>query len=164
MKPRAQLQLVKKELSAEELSWLAEDAPKAAFAYPLSVEITSNIDMENTNNPEVTNPEDFYPANILILQKSGGQFDPNQGDMFIRVADVVDMYELPTIATIEAMNSRSSTKSTPFYRTNRFTLFCRSIEEVNTVWTILKQEAKAFSSSYNTAHNEDLTNSETIII
>ena len=164
MKPRAQLQLVKKELSAEELSWLAEDAPKVAFAYPLSVEITSNIDMENPNNPEKVDPKEFYPANILILQKSGGEFDPNQGDMFIRVADVVDIYELPTVETIDTMNARSSTKSTPYYRTNRFTLFCRSVEEANTVWTILKQEAKAFSSSYNTAHNEELTSTETIII
>lgn len=163
---KAQLKLDKKELSAEEISWIKDDSPSTWFAYPIEVIITCNIDMENKdeNKDKPVSENMDYPANILVLQLAGTQFDPNQGDMFIRVADVTDLYELPTSATINAMNSRALTESTPYYRTNRFKLLCRSAEEAQNVWTILKQEAKAFINSYNTAHNSQLSSSETVYV
>lgn len=165
----AKLKLDKQELSAEELSWVKENAVGTNFAYPLDVTIMSNVNLEEgatTNNIETSTIEEnyIYPANILVLQISGTQFDPNQGDMFIRVADVTDLYELPTSDTINAMNSRALTESTPYYRTNRFKLLCRSAEEAQNVWTILKQEAKTFLNSYNTAHNSQLSSSETVYV
>ena len=159
---KAQLKLDKKELSAEEIAWIKDDSPSTWFAYPVEVTITCNIDMENKDNPESKNMD--YPANILVVQLSGTQFDPNQGDMFIRVADVTDLYELPTADTINDMNRRALNVSTPYYRTNKFKLLCRSAEEAQNVWTILKQEAKAFINSYNTAHNSQLSSSETVYV
>ena len=84
--------------------------------------------------------------------------------MFIRVADVTDLYELPTACIIDEMNKRSNVLSTPYYRTNTFKLFCRSVEEANTVWKILKQEARSFINSYNTAHNPNISKSESVIL
>ena len=162
----AKIKLDKQELSAEEFSWMQDNSVGTNFAYPLNVTITSNVNLEEGDTAITSsNEEDYnYPANILVLQLSGTQFDPNQGDMFIRVADVTDLYELPTADTIDEMNKRSNVLSTPYYRTNTFKLFCRSVEEANAVWKILKQEARSFINSYNTAHNPNISKSESVIL
>lgn len=164
MSTRVKLNLVKKELYAQTLDWVQNENPNTAFTYPLSVEIFSNAQMEKTEVGDNfdTSKEYPYPANILVLQVSGTQFDPNQGDMFVKVADVVDLYELPTKQKMDFMNTKSTTLATPFYRTNKFTLCCRSIEEANTVWQILQQEAKAFIDNYNIAHNTTLSTTTSI--
>lgn len=154
------LQIIKKELSTNTLSWLVDQHTTTAHAYPLSVEIRSNINMEKAGE---TNQAEDYDANILIFQISGSGFDPNQGDMFVRVADIVDMDELPIKDYFDFMNAKSTTKASPYYRSNKFTLFCRSVEECNTVWSILKQEVKSFVSSYNAAHSEATDQSEETI-
>ena len=74
---------------------------------------------------------------------TGTGLDPNQGDMFNRIASVPDITDLPTIETIESMNeSDIQGLITPFYRDNTIELFFETPELAERGWQIIKSDTQ----------------------
>lgn len=158
----ASIRLTRTEISAEQLGWILDSQ---VYSYPITISAVSNVNFEDDTAAEDSNFG--YTANIMVLQASGTGLDPNQGDLFLKVTDVVDLYELPTAANFEAMNENSETYAVPYYRTNTITLYCRSLEEVDLVWRTMQDEVRRFLKNYNLKDQlatSLTTNSETIEI
>ena len=160
---KAQIQLTKTEVSAEQIPWITESV---VYAYPITITAKSNVNFEDETSP--SEDDDYqYDANIFVLQLSGTGLDPNQGDMFVKISDVVDLYELPVAAQVTNMNSNDATYSTPYYRVPTITLYCRSLEEADQVWKTVKLEVSRFLKNFNLKYmitDSSVTTSETEII
>ena len=156
---KLKLNLTKEQLNAETLDYIKDDT---VYVYPLKLSITSNINFEDLNNSEVTE-EPIYPANIFVLQKSGTAFDPNQGDMFVKIATVLDMFELPNAENFEAMNSASENEQIPYYRVNSVELACRNQDHATSLFNKIKSELKIFINNYN-IQNSTETDQETLTL
>ena len=61
--------------------------------FVIAVEAYANMNLENTDAQPVDN---LYPANIFVFQKSGTGLDPNQGDVFTKVATAIDLDAYPS--------------------------------------------------------------------
>lgn len=118
----ASIILTKGVLSAEELGWV-EDAQ----GYPLEVTAVGQGGID---------------SNIFVFQLSGTGLDPNQGDIFIKVADVLDLSELPTEDNIDSNNFT-------FYRTDSIKIFCRTKESYEKLWKNIKEDVKSLLNAYN---------------
>lgn len=89
-------------------------------------------------------------GNVFVLQLSGTGLDPNQGDIFNRIASVPDITDLPTLDTIESMNSASiEGLISPFYRTNEIELFFETPELAEEAWKIIKSDVKLLVDNLN---------------
>ena len=152
-----QIQLTKSELSIESLPYIVD---KNVYVFPLKMTLMSNLNLEDPTAAE--DPNFGYPANLFVLQLSGTGFDPDQGDMFVRMANLTDVYELPTEDTIDSMNSRTETLQTPYYRTNEVQLACASEDEMNIVYQTAQSLITSFVNNYNS--QSDISNTETTII
>jgi len=95
--------------------------PFAQHNWPLVVQATSTDEM---------------PAEVFVFARRAGALDPDQGDQFENVASAHDIFE---IGTTQASNPELE-QSTPFYRTSQIRLFLRSPEEVEQVWTAIKED------------------------
>ena len=160
----AQIKLIKKVLDQQQIDWLKTENQ---LCYPITIELMSNVDFDNQDAE--SDPDFGYKANILVLRLSGLGFDPVQGDVFVKVADVSDLYELANEENFQQMNNNSDEYKTSYYRVNKITLACRSEEEVNHVWEGMQSEVKQFINNFNLQYqletaNDTQLNIEEVII
>lgn len=152
-----QIKLHKEELDAQTLSYIKDSD---IYVYPLKLRIFSNINLENNNaNP---NSDGWYDADLFVLQKSGTAFDPDQGDIFVKISGLVDLYELPNATTFDQMNNNSQTTQTPYYRVNSIELACKTLNRIDEIYNAIKKELKLFVDNYNLQNK--ITETETDII
>ena len=154
----ATITISKQELSAETLEYITD---QNIFMYPLKLTFTSNVNFDDEANSD-PNGKTIYPANVCVLQLSGTGFDPDQGDTFTKIASVTDIYDLPTEDKISEMNSRSEVLQTPYYRVNEIELYCDTIENLNSLYEIIKVEIKTFLDNYNLKNKISTTENVTI--
>lgn len=153
-----QLKLNKEELDAHTLSYIKDSE---IYIYPLKLTILSNINLEN-DSAITPNEDGWYDANLFVLQKSGTAFDPDQGDIFVKIAGLTDLYELPTAAKFEQMNDSSQVLQTPYYRVNKIELACKTLNRIDEIYTAIKEELKLFVDNYNLQNK--ITTTETSLI
>lgn len=123
--------LTKSETKQEDLAWIPNIS-----GFPIRVTATGTGLLEG--------------GNVFVLQLSGTGLDPNQGDIFNRIASVPDITDLPTLDTIESMNSASiEGLISPFYRTNEIELFFETPELAEEAWKIIKSDVKLLVDNLN---------------
>lgn len=123
--------LTKSETNQEDLAWIPNIS-----GFPIRVTATGTGLLEG--------------GNVFVLQLSGTGLDPNQGDIFNRIASVPDITDLPTLDTIESMNSASiEGLISPFYRTNEIELFFETPELAEEAWKIIKSDVKLLVDNLN---------------
>lgn len=123
--------LTKAETKQEDLAWIPNIS-----GFPIRVTATGTGLLEG--------------GNVFVLQLSGTGLDPNQGDIFNRIASVPDITDLPTLDTIESMNSASiEGLISPFYRTNEIELFFETPELAEEAWKIIKSDVKLLVDNLN---------------
>lgn len=72
---------------------------------------------------------------------------PVTGDIFECVASVAQLDSIPTTQGVVL----SQTDSIPYYRSDQIVFNCRSAEEADRVWTIVKTEVATLVTNYNAA-------------
>ena len=116
--------LTKSDTTQTDLSWIANIS-----GYPIKVTAIGTGMLEG--------------GYIFVKQLTGTGLDPNQGDMFNRIASVPDITDLPTIETVESMNeSDIQGLITPFYRDNTIELFFETPELAEKGWQIIKSDTQ----------------------
>ena len=90
---------------------------------------------------------DLADNGVFVMQIANLGYDPNQGDLFVRIANALDIQELPTLDSLESVNT--SDLQTPFYRTNKINFFVESVEEANHVWDVTKLDVKNLVTTLN---------------
>lgn len=153
-----QLKLNKEELDAQTLSYIKDSE---IYIYPLKLSILSNINLEN-NSTATPNEDGWYDADLFVLQKSGTAFDPDQGDIFVKIAGLSDLYELPNATTFDQMNNNSQVLQTPYYRVSTIELACKTLNRIDEIYKAIKEELKLFVDNYNLQNK--ITTTETVII
>lgn len=102
-------------------------------------------------------------GHIFVMQLTGTGLDPNQGDMFNRIASVQDITDLPTIETIDQMNEDDiQGLISPFYRTNQIELFFETPDLAERGWQIIKSDAQLLVD--NLKLMDEVQPSETVTI
>ena len=108
---------------------------------------TENTDTENTDIQPVTN---LYPANIFVFQKSGTGLDPNQGDVFTKVATAIDLDAYPSYEyTVDDSQNLDEVKGYPFFRYNILKLFVDAKEQIEDIWYYIQEDVKVLVNDYN---------------
>lgn len=156
-----QIILKKAEVSPTQLPWLEN-----IKSYPLSVEAFANINLDQAGNPELQpNEEGLYPANIFVLQRHGTGLDPNQGDIFTKVATGIDICDYPSATEVDKLNTfETDTKEGyAYYRINTVTLYTDSAEAADNLWTNLKEDCQYLVRDIN-ALNTLNTEAENVIV
>lgn len=131
------------------------------LSYPIYIEAYSNLNLENSDIQP--NQDGLYPCNVFVYQMNGTGLDPNQGDRFMKVATAIDIDGYPSYdISIDQDTPITSVKGFPFFRYNKVKLFVDNVEELNDIWTYIKQDIKYLVDDYNRLKN--LTASEDSII
>lgn len=140
----ATITLTKSETNQEDLQWIPYIS-----GYPIKVSAKGTEGLEG--------------GYIFVMQLTGTGFDPNQGDIFTRIASVPDITDLPTIETIEQMNEKDiSGLISPYYLTNSIELFFETPELAERGWQIIQEDTKLLVDNYNL--KDKIKPSESIVI
>lgn len=137
-----QIILKRSAVDLEELGWIN------LTSYPVTVEAFANINLEEDSQIE-PNEEGFYPANIFVLQRHGTKLDPNQGDLFVKVATGIDVGDYPSADSYENSIKQDPNYNYAYYRTNKVKLFTNSAEDADQLWTNLKLDAQYLVKDIN---------------
>ena len=140
---KSSITLKKYQLSPDSFYW-----DKTACAFPFKVEAAEGTGALQDNN-------------IFIMQLSGTGYDPNQGDMFVRIANALDIQELPDEKTIE--NIKTDDLQIPFYRTNKVTLFFETVQDCELFWNTCKYDVQNLVNTLNLTQNLETLEDESII-
>ena len=131
------------------------------LSYPIYIEAYSNLNLEN--NEVQPNTEGLYPCNLFVYQLNGTGLDPNQGDRFMKVATAIDIDGYPSYdISIDQDTPITSIKGFPFFRYNKVKLFVDTVEELDGIWSYIKQDVKYLVDDFNRLKN--LKTSEDSII
>ena len=115
--------------------------------FVIAVEAYANINLENADMQPIDN---LYPANIFVFQKSGTGLDPNQGDVFTKVATAIDLDAYPSYEyTIEDNQNLDEVKGFPFFRYNKLKLFVDAKEQIEDIWYYIQEDVKVLVNDYN---------------
>lgn len=122
---------------------------------------TENTDTENTDIQPVTN---LHPANIFVFQKSGTGLDPNQGDVFTKVATAIDLDAYPSYDyTLEDKQKLDEVRGFPFFRYNKLKLFVDAKEQIEDIWYYIQEDVKVLVNDYNNLKALNADEEEVII-
>ena len=132
------------------------------LSYPIYIEAYSNLNLENSDIQP--NPDGLYPCNVFVYQMNGTGLDPNQGDRFMKVATAIDIDGYPSYdISIDQDTPITSVKGFPFFRYNKVKLFVDNVEELNDIWTYIKQDIKYLVDDYNRLKNLTASEDSTIL-
>lgn len=115
--------------------------------FVIAVEAYANTNLENTDTQPINN---LYPANIFVFQKSGTGLDPNQGDVFTKVATAIDLDAYPSYEyTVDDSQNLDEVKGYPFFRYNKLKLFVDAKEQIEDIWYYIQEDVKVLVNDYN---------------
>lgn len=128
--------------------------------FVIAVEAYANTKLENTDtqpednsnqeNTETQSEDNLYPANIFVFQKSGTGLDPNQGDVFTKVATAIDLDAYPSYEyALDANQNLDEVRGFPFFRYNKLKLFVDAKEQIEDIWYYIQEDVKVLVNDYN---------------
>ena len=99
------------------------------------------------------------PSEIFVYHAEGGN-DEFVGDIFVAVASVMQLTELPKDAPILIPDENG--KVVPFYRKSTMEFFCRTPEEADELWANIMSDVTDLKTNFEAL--QDLQVSETVTI